>query len=131
MGTFMTNLGLGTLDDKGEMLHKDLKEKLGLLEYQKLIEEADKETKDLDKRYELYAKADALLIEKALYIPKSMQARGELVSKVVPFTRSYSQVGLSMNKYKGMKIQSEPVTTEQYNKALADWEKAVKESATK
>lgn len=78
-------------------------------------------TNDMDARYEAFAKCDALLTENAIVISTGMDARGYAVSKVVPFTKSYSQSGISEYKYKYMVIQDEIVTKEQYDKAYNEW----------
>lgn len=122
-GSYLTNAGLGGVDEKGNVEDKEIKEKIGLMEYEKLYREADKITDDLDKRYEAFAKMDAYLVEKAIYLPVTMQARGELISKVEPFSSSYSPVGFSQEKKKNLKIRKELVTAEEYNKAKEKWEK--------
>lgn len=130
-GNYMTNLGLGTKDKDGNILNKELKEQLGFMEYEKLINEADSYTSqaDLDKRYQTYAKADSLLLEKALYIPTSMAARAELVSKAVPYSANYSLVGLSSEKYKGLKLRKEALTAEEYYAIRDAWLKEVEEAS--
>jgi oligopeptide transport system substrate-binding protein len=94
----------------------DIKEAVGWNGYEALYEAADEITGDLDARYEEFAKADAYLIEHCLYIPTSMQTRALRVSHVVPFTAPYSS-GISQYCYKGMQLQEDMVTTEQYNEA--------------
>lgn len=125
-GAYMTNIGLGTMaedkDGKQVVQNKELKEKLGFMEYEKLYREADKELKDMDKRYKLFAEADALLIQKALFIPNSQQLRGEVVSKYEPYSRPYAQAGLSGLKYKGLKLRNELVTVKEYQEIKAKWE---------
>ncbi|MGX7072322.1 peptide ABC transporter substrate-binding protein [Helcococcus kunzii] len=122
-GSNLTNAGLSGVDENGNVADKDIKEKIGLMEYEKLYREADKITDDLDKRYEAFAKSDAYFVEKALYIPVTMAARGEIISKAEPFVGIYSPVGVSQNKYKYQKIRKELVTAEEYNKAKEQWQK--------
>jgi oligopeptide transport system substrate-binding protein len=76
----------------------------------------------MDARYEGFAKCDALLTENAIVISTGMDARGYAVSKIVPFTKSYSQSGISEYKYKYMVIQDEIVTKAQYDELYAKWE---------
>ncbi|MFM1524225.1 ABC transporter substrate-binding protein [Helcococcus bovis] len=130
-GAYMINVGLGNLDEKGNPLNNDLKEKLGFNEYEKLYREADKEYKDLDKRYAEFAKADAKLIEKVLFIPTQMQARGEVISKVQPYAGNYALVGISGSKYKLRKLNKDLVKAEDYYKIKAEWEKERAASAKK
>ena len=76
----------------------------------------------MDARYEAFAKADSYLIEHALYVPTSQQSRSLLVSRVVPFTKVFSRTGITEYKYKGLQLQEDIVTLEQYNAAQAEWE---------
>lgn len=101
---------------------ENAKEKAGFNEYEKLYREADAITDDLDARYEAFAKADAYLVDKALFIPGSQQSRSLIVSKIVPYSHQYSGVGLAEYKYKGMRLQNEIVTLDQYNEATAKWQ---------
>lgn len=117
-GSYMVSIGLGTDPE-----NKELKEKLGFTQYEKLYQEAKNEVDDLEKRYELFAKADAWLIANKLYLPGQMQTRGEIVSKLEPLVGPYSQVGLATNKYKGRKLRTELVTTEEYKQIREAWEK--------
>ena len=124
-GYYMHAVGLTDMasspDDYGS--DDDIKATLGFTEYQKLLDAADAITGDLDARYKAYAKADAYLIANGLYIPTTMST-GDMVvrvSHVVPFTRSYGQ-GVSQYKWKGLELQEDLVTTEQYEAAKADWE---------
>lgn len=99
----------------------DIKTQVGWDGYQELYEAADAVTGDLDERYRLFAKADAYLIEHCLYIPTSMQTRTLRVTHVVPFTAPYSS-SISQYLYKGMQLQEDMVTTEQYDAAKEKWE---------
>lgn len=123
-GVYLKNMGLGEGDKDQE-----IKDQIGMTEYTKLIEEADKITSDLDARYEAYAKADALLIQKAFFLPNSQQTRGMAVSRYVPHQRVYSPYGISNVSYKGAKLQEQPVTAEELVKANTEWEKERSEAA--
>lgn len=126
-GYYMMATGLGnmekTKDGKEIIVNEDLKKQLGFMDYEKLYRDADKITDDMDARYKAFAKADAFLIEKCLYIPTGMKARGDVVSKYVPFTRAYASYGLADSKYKGLQISDEIITTEEYDKAYEEWQK--------
>lgn len=124
-GDYMHSVGLTDMinspDDYGQ--DDDIKTKAGFMEYQKLLDAANAITTDLDARYKAYAKADAYLIANGLFIPTTMST-GDMavrVSHVVPFTRYYGQ-GVSQYKWKGLELQEDLVTTEQYEAAKADWE---------
>lgn len=92
-----------------------------LEEYQKLLEEANAITDDLNKRYEAYAKAEAWLTDNALEIPVSTTPIMFRVSRLKPFSGEYSFAGPCGDKMKHRIVQKEAVTTEQYNKAKQDW----------
>lgn len=94
---------------------------VGLDEYVALIDAADAETVDLNKRYELYAKADAWLIANVIQIPLMADGGNPVVSKVVPFSAPYALTGIGMNKFKFMQVQDEVVTVEQRTKAFDAW----------
>lgn len=129
VGDYMKNSGIATVDENGELLDKDLKDQLGFTEYEELYREADEIVDDNDARLEAFAKADSLLIEKALYVPQKMSARAELVSKAIPYEGNYALVGLSAEKWKGRKFQSEPITAEEYKSIREQWEKDVADLA--
>lgn len=123
-GYYMHSIGLtdkGSTNSPEYGQDNDLKEQLGFNEYERLYREADAIKGDIDARYKAFAKADAYLLAKGLYIPTSMQSRSALVSHIVPFTAQYSS-GISQYKYKFTQLQEDVVTTEQYNAAKAAWE---------
>ena len=102
-------------------LDADIKEKVGFNEYEALYRAADAITDDLDARYEAYAKADAYLVEKVLFIPGSQQSRSLVVSRYVPYSAQYSGTGLAEYKYKGIRLQDDIVTVEQHDAAEKLW----------
>ena len=68
--------------------------KVGVKDYDKLLDEAGKETSDLNKRYEKYAAAQAWLTDSSLFLPAmSSSGAAPFISRVVPFSASYSQSG--------------------------------------
>ena len=125
-GNYMINCGLGTVDEDGNIEDQDIKEQIGMMEYEKYYREADKETTDMDKRYTLFAKADACLINHAFYIPTSQQTRGQVVSHYVPFSQLYSPWGASQLKFKSLQLQENIVTAEERQAAYEKFEEAKK-----
>lgn len=125
-GYYMTTLGLDMTDtlnpENNNPAAEAAKEAAGFVEYERLYREADAITTDLDARYDAFAKADAYLVHMALMVPQQMQARGYVVSKIVPFSRAYSSTGVGEYKYKFMKVQDEIVTKAQYDAAKAEWD---------
>ena len=91
----------------------------GLLKYQEMIDEAYAINDDLDKRYEAEAKAEAFLLDNALYINIQTQTRAVnwTLSRIKPFTNTY----LNYSKMKGVIIQKDPVTAEEYQAAYEQW----------
>ena len=116
----LTDKGATQSDDFGA--DDELKTQLGFYEYEDLYRAADAITDDLDARYKAFAKADAYLLAHGLYIPTSMQTRSPRVSHIVPFSAPYSS-GVSQYKYRGVQLQEDVVTTEQYQAAMAAWDK--------
>ena len=114
---------------------------VGLKEYDKLVDEAGKETSDLAARYEKYAAAQAWLTDSSLFLPAmSSSGAAPIISRVVPFSASYTQSGDKGSDvyFKYLKLQSNTVTTKEYQEAREKWlkekaeanEKAQKELAS-
>ena len=84
-GDQLTSIGLdGTSDpDNFQDSDKAVMEAVGLFDYQKLLEEADAITDDLDARYTAYAKADAWIIENAFAISVQCTAVANTVTRSV------------------------------------------------
>ncbi|MDO5732381.1 MAG: peptide ABC transporter substrate-binding protein [Eubacteriales bacterium] len=121
-GYYMHASGLGTVDESGEVADKEIKEAVGMMEYQKYYEEADKITNDHDARMTAFAKADAFLVSKCFYIPTQMQSRGVIISKLKPFQTPYAACGISGHRFKGAKVADHIITTEEYNEAYDDFQ---------
>ena len=104
--------------------------KVGLDEYKKLLDDATSETSNLDKRYEKYAKAQAWVTDSSLLIPVASSGGSPMVSRTVPFTKAYSQVGIKGDPFifKGMELQNDIVTTKEYDAAFKKWQKEKLES---
>ena len=99
-------------------------EKVGLKEYDQLVDDASKETTDLTARYEKYAKAQAWLTVSALYIPTTTyNGAAAVVSRIKPFSGAYAQAGDKGSTYyfKYLKSQDDIVTKKQYDSAYKDW----------
>ncbi|MBP2624090.1 peptide ABC transporter substrate-binding protein [Streptococcus oricebi] len=108
-------------------------EKLGLADYEKLNQAADAITTDTDTRYEKYAESQAWLTDSSLILPyQSLGGRASL-TKVKPFTKAYSWVGIKGEVYtfKYLEVQADPVTTKDYDAAYKKWQKEKEESNAK
>ena len=107
---------------------------LGMDQYTQKLKAADAESSDVAKRYENYADAQAWLIDSSLLIPVTSDGGGASVTRVTPFTRAYSLVGIkgTGSNYKYMRLQKDVVTIAQFDEAKVKWEqerkKAVEQS---
>ncbi|EGL91888.1 oligopeptide-binding protein SarA [Streptococcus oralis SK255] len=127
-GFYLKIFGLDAKEDQ------ELIKSLGLDTYTQLLKEADAENKDVAKRYEKYAEAQAWMIDNSLIMSAMSNGGTASVTKVTPFTRAYSLVGIKGdgNNYKYMRLQKDPVTKKQFDEAKAKWEaeskKAIEQS---
>ena len=126
-GFYLKIFGLDAKEDQ------ELIKNLGLDTYTKLLKEADAENKDVAKRYEKYAEAQAWMIDNSLLMSAMSNGGTASVTKVTPFTRAYSLVGIKGdgNNYKYMRLQKEPVTKKQFDEAKAKWEEESKKAIEK
>lgn len=118
-GSMLSTIGLTAGDAESATVAKEV----GLDKYASLVDAAEAETSDVNKRNELFAKASAALLDSGIQIPVYSDGGTPSVTKVVPFSGAYGTTGLGGSKYKFMKLQSKPVTTAQYNKAQVAWNK--------
>ena len=121
-GFYLKIFGLDAKEDQ------ELIKSLGLDSYTKLLKEADAENQDVAKRYEKYAEAQAWMIDNSLVMSVMSNGGTASVTKVTPFTRAYSLVGIKGdgNNYKYMRLQKGPVTKKQFDEAKAKWEEESK-----
>lgn len=110
----------------------ELIKSVGLDKYQAMLDEANAITgaDKVDERYKAYAKAQAWLTDSAIAIPLFSNGARPTVTKVTPFTRGYSYVGVKGDSgvFKYMKLQDKPLTADEYAKAVEKWQ-AKKEKA--
>ncbi|MCW1059567.1 peptide ABC transporter substrate-binding protein [Streptococcus anginosus] len=96
---------------------------VGLDTYTEMLAEANAETNETT-RYEKYAEAQAWLIDSGLTMPNLSLGGTPSVTKTVPFSRSYSLVGIkgaSSSYFKYVKLQDKIVTTKEYESAKKKW----------
>ena len=126
-GFYLKILGLDPSKDTDKITS------IGLDQYTQKLKAADAENTDVAKRYENYADAQAWLIDSSLLLPVNSNGGGASVTRVTPFTRAYSLVGIkgTRSNYKYMKLQTEVVTTTQFDEAKAKWEQERKNSVEK
>lgn len=126
-GFYLKIFGLDAKEDQ------ELIKSLGLDTYTKLLKEADAENQDVVKRYEKYAEAQAWMIDNSLIMSTMSNGGTASVTKVTPFTRAYSLVGIKGdgNNYKYIRLQKDPVTKKQFDEAKAKWEEKSKKAIEK
>ena len=126
-GFYLKIFGLDAKEDQ------ELIKSLGLDTYTQLLKEADAENKDVAKRYEKYAEAQAWMIDNSLVMSAMSNGGTASVTKVTPFTLAYSLVGIKGdgNNYKYMRLQKDPVTKKQFDEAKAKWEAESKKAIEK
>lgn len=117
-GSALKHLGINRGKDPEVMAQ------VGLDEYKKLLDDAAAETSDLNKRYEKYAKAQAWVSDSSLLIPVASSGGSPTVSRTVPFTKAYSQVGIKGDPFvfKGLELQNDVVTAKEYEEAFKKWQ---------
>jgi oligopeptide transport system substrate-binding protein len=122
-GDMLNYSGLNMASETESESGKAAKEAIGLYAIQEVMDQAIKAVGD--ERIELFAKCEAMLLTDGILRPYSTSGANLMVSKVVPFTAGYGlygQASYNMVPYfKYMKLQSEPVTTEQYEAAKEAW----------
>lgn len=126
-GSQLKNLGL--TPGKGN----DVKEKIGLSTYKKLLDAADKEVENTQVRYEKFAEVQAWLTDSALFLPVQSGGANPIFRKTVPFTGAFSFVGHKgdADNYKYLELQKDPVTAKQYQELYEKWQKEKTESNKK
>ncbi|HGF7406028.1 TPA: peptide ABC transporter substrate-binding protein [Enterococcus faecium] len=105
------------------------KKAINLSEYDTLLDKAAAITDDLDARYTAYADAEAWLLDNALQVPIYAYGGTPRVTNVVPFSKPFAWTGIATNKLKYIEVQSDIVTTKQYDKAKKAWETKKEEAA--
>ncbi len=119
-GDLLKGLGFEAGADK----NVEAKTKAGFFEFEKLNAAASAEIKNIDKRYELYAAAEAYLIGHSLFLPNVSQGGIFQVSRVKSYTTSWADYGISEYKYKFMQVTDHVITLAERDAAKKEWEKA-------
>lgn len=105
----------------------------GFDEYNQLIEDAQKENTDVNKRYEKYAAAQAWLTNSALLIPIHSDGASPVVRKTVPYSAAFAWTGHKGQtfNYKYLEVQDKVVAAKDYDKAREQWKKEKEKSNKK
>lgn len=122
----MNTVHSAALGDKYTNIHlaKDLQDTDGKSKFEKMLDVAALEVKDIQKRYELFAEAEALLLDEAVIIPFYTSGGGYRASYLDPFSGYTSQMGRNgAIKLKGAVILDKPMGMSEYPAALEQYEK--------
>lgn len=117
-GSILSNIGLNPDTSK------DAISAVGLTDYQTLIKDANAEKTNAVTRYEKYAVAQAWLTDSSILLPVRSNGANPSVTKVQPFTKPYSGVGVKGDAmvFKYMELAPNTVTTSDYDAALKKWQ---------
>lgn len=88
--------------------------------YEKMLSAAKAES-DVEKRYDLFAQAEAYLIDHALVIPFMATGGGYRATKLDPFSMRCTQFSRNLDRYKGAVVLDKPLTQEEYKAAEAKY----------
>jgi oligopeptide transport system substrate-binding protein len=95
----------------------------GVPYYESLVNKAKAEVVDIKKRYELFAEAEAFLIDQAFVIPYRVGGGGYMATRLEPFASPYAPFGMSNLKYKGQVVLPKPITATEFANLDAAWQK--------
>ncbi|GFN34270.1 peptide ABC transporter substrate-binding protein [Tepidimicrobium xylanilyticum] len=112
-------------------LAEGYKEANGKNTYENMVNEAKAERLDIEKRYKLFAEAEAFFIEEAFVIPYAVGGGGYSASRLNPFESLYSPFGVSGERFKGQKVLAKPMNSQEFTEALEQWEKERAEALKK
>ena len=116
-------------DNTYNFMDKSVESKELLDEYYALVTAAKAEVVDIPARYAAFAKAEAFLINNAIIVPFGYGNGGYTASRLDPFTQQFAPFGISIERYKGSKLVTEPMSTDMYFDAYDAWEEARAELA--
>lgn len=90
--------------------------------YTNLVEAAMAEVTDMEKRFGLFAEAEAFLIEEAFVVPYAVSGGSYVASKLSPFDSQYSPFGVAGERFKGQGLLDEPMNSDEFKAELEKWE---------
>lgn len=82
-------------------------------EFDKLVADASAKVR-LSERFALFAKAEALFLDRCYVLPWAMGGTAYQITKVLPFTTPMGAFGITRFKYKGMAVEDKPITAARY-----------------
>ena len=92
-----------------------------LNEYYGAVELAKTVTADMTERYNMFAAAEAMLINNAMLIPYNVSAASYQVTKLNIFEGEYAPFGMSNLRFKYQTLHDSFVTAEEYKTSYDAW----------
>ena len=91
--------------------------------YEDLIDRAEKTYDNTETRYELFAEAEALLIDHAIVCPSRVSnGEGYVADRLNQFEGQFAPYGMARCRYKGMRIHEASMSMDEFNAAYVKWE---------
>lgn len=125
-GDMLANFGLNDADNSDEN-DVTAKEVTGLNKFYELLQAAKAETSDTDRRYKLFAEAEALVIDEAIIVPNTTAGGAYAINRMRPYSNVTFPVGLSSYKRRGVIVEDHIVTNaerEEFKKQYEEDKKA-------
>lgn len=119
-GDMMHVLGLDIGNDVGTVADTDAFAAV-LPTYDALVDAAKAEL-DLSERYVLMAKAEAALLDSAVFVPTTTQGGNYAASRIFPRTIPFSLFGTDNEKFKNIVIANRIITADERAALIAQWE---------
>lgn len=95
--------------------------------YYAAVDEAKAEVLNMTERYNLFATAEAMLINNAMLVPYFISPADYQVTKLNIFESEYAPFGISSLRFKYQHLNDEFITAEEYEAAFAAWQEAMGE----
>lgn len=98
-----------------------------LPEFNALVAKADAEATDVDKRYNLFAEAEAYLLEHAYIIPLYQAGVTYKMTSYNPYSRTYSKTGGAEYRYRNIDLYDHALTADELAEMKDEWNAVRKE----
>ena len=96
-----------------------------LTDYYAAVDTAKAEVVDMPGRYNLFADAEAMLINNAIVVPYFISPAGYQVTKLNIFEAEYAPFGISTLRYKHQHLSDDFITAEEYEASFTEWQAAM------
>ena len=122
-GDMLTYSGLNLASKGEDDSDKQVKETIGLYDFQEILDQAAVATGD--ERIELFAKGEAMLLANGILRPFNTSGANTVVSRVKPYSAAYGLYGQAAYNvvpyFKYMEVQDEVVTKAEHDAAKEAW----------